>query len=130
MLAGAVAHAGIAGIEALVSGVVTDGLDPFLRLLPGGIAAFLTVAGSQGSMPRLAGRGVIAGGLASLLGISLSLLLGQPGPQVLPPLVSVTGNGVVVGLAIGGLIGLGGRRSRSESKVPQEHPAESYPEAP
>ncbi len=54
---------------------------------------------------------MLAGGLASLVGISLSLALGQPGSQILPPLVSVTGSGVLVGLGWGAFTAIGTLRS-------------------
>ena len=130
VLAGVVAHLGLAGLEAVFPGIAAHRLDPFLRLLPAALAAFLATGGPRRSAPVSSPGAWLAAGLTSLIGISLSLGLGQPGPQVLPPLVGATGDGVMTGLVVGGLSWVWARRRQEGPEVRPEHPAGSYPEAP
>lgn len=111
MLIGVAAHAALAGLEAVIPGIGGHRLDPLLRLIPAALAAILATRGPGAGPVRNLTRATLAGALASLLGISLSLVLGQPGSQILPPLVAVTGSGVLVGLGWGAFTAMGTARS-------------------
>jgi len=119
VLAGGVAHAGIAGLEALIPGIAVHHLDPFFRLIPAALAALLAIRGSQGSPLSSVIRATLAAGLSSLAGMAVSLSLGQPGPGVLPPLVSATGTATLLGLTIGAAVAIrAARATRRSGEVP------------
>jgi hypothetical protein len=102
VLAGIALHAALGLLEGAVPAIGRFNLDPFLRMLPAALAAVLaTRASRRASGAALPVRGALAASLTGLLGMMVSLVLGQPHGHAWPALVSVTGTSLVIGALVG-----------------------------